>query len=341
MAGIDREEEMQHLILALILVCGIYASPLSAEAQSTVDIKEWEVPWEDSRPRDPFAENENSVWFVGQLTGYLARLDVETGDFTKIDLEEGSGPHNLIVSDLGIVWYAGNRTASIGRYDPKAADIEKIAMPDAAAVDPHTLVFDEKGHIWFTVQRGNFVGRLNMASRQIDLVSSKTDRSRPYGIKVAPDGIVWVVLFGTNKLARIDPETLALSEVELLREEARPRRLEITSDGRIWYVDYAKGRLGVYDPSSEDFKEWILPSSETSRPYGTALDSQGRIWMVETGVLPNLFVGFDPSTETFFSSTPVPSSGGTVRHMHFHTPSGSVWFGTDTNYIGRAIVEPN
>ena len=26
--------------------------------------------------------------------------------------------------------------------------------------------------------------------------------------------------------------------------------------------------------------------------------------------------------------------------MHYHEPSGTVWFGTDTNYIGRAIVEP-
>ena len=144
-----------------------------------------------------------------------------------------------------------------------------------------------------------------------------------------------------TNFGKIDPDTLALSEVDLTREEARPRRLEVTSDGRVWYVDYAQGRLGVYDPGSEEFKEWILPSGETSRPYGTALDSQGRIWMVETGVLPNLFVGFDPSTETFFSSTPVPSGGGTVRHMHFHAPSGTVWFGTDTNYIGRAVVEPN
>ena len=167
---------MKKLISAITLIIALCVLPRSAYAQSTVDIKEWEVPWENSRPRDPFAESETSIWFVGQLTGYLARLDVETGDFKKIDLEEGSGPHNLIVDDSGIVWYAGNRTASIGRHDPKTTNIEKIAMPDAAAADPHTLVFDGKGHIWFTVQRGNFVGRLNMASRQIDLVSSKTER---------------------------------------------------------------------------------------------------------------------------------------------------------------------
>ena len=71
-----------------------------------------------------------------------------------------------------------------------------------------------------------------------------------------------------------------------------------------------------------------------------ASDDQARIWMVATGVEPNVFVGFDPKTEEFFSETPVPSGGGTIRHMHYYAPAGAVWFGTDTNYVGRAIVAP-
>lgn len=331
---------MHKLTHSFMFVLAFCAAPFLAQAQSTVDLKEWKVPWEKSGPRDPFAENKNTVWFVGQRSGYLARLDVETGHFTKIELEEGSGPHNLIVGQDGIVWYAGNRKALIGRYDPEAKEMQKIAMPNPAARDPHTLVFDGKGHIWFTVQNGNFVGRLNINSHAIDLIPSKTDGSRPYGIKIAADGTVWIVLFGTNKLAKINPKTLTLSEVELPRDEARPRRLEVTSDGRIWYVDYAKGRLGVFNPESENIEEWVIPSGEASRPYGMATDSQGRIWMVASGVDPNLFIGFDPATDTFFSSTPIPSGGRTVRHMHYYEPTGTVWFGTDTNYIGRAIVEP-
>ena len=72
-----------------------------------------------------------------------------------------------------------------------------------------------------------------------------------------------------------------------------------------------------------------------------ASDSKGRLWMVATGVQPNVFVGFDPATEEFFNATEVGSGGGTIRHMHYHEPSGAVWFGTDTNYVGRAIVEPD
>ncbi len=327
----------------LCLFVGISAlvlgSPVFADS---VDVKEWKVPYEQSRPRDPFAESATSVWFVGQRTGYLAHLDAETGEFTQVKLKDGSGPHNLIVGSDGIVWYAGNLNGLIGRYDPATKEFEEIMMPDARARDPHTLIFDKgEQNIWFTVQGGNMMGRLNIESRKVDLIKSRTPGSRPYGIKTAPDGSVWVVLFGSNKLAHIDSQKLTHDEIELPRSEARPRRLEVLADGRVWYVDYAKGMLGVYDPGSEQFTEWEMPQGAGSRPYGMASDSHGNLWMAASGVQPNVLVGFNPVTESFFGATEIESGGGTIRHMHYHEPSGAVWFGTDTNYVGRAIVEPD
>ena len=330
---------MMRALLSSFAAIAATMVPSWVQAES-LDIKEWQVPYEHSVPRDPFAESATSVWFVGQSGGYLANLDTETGDFTRVPLKKGSGPHNLIVGSDGIVWYAGNLNRLIGRYDPATQQIEEIMMPDDAARDPHTLIFDEgEEHIWFTVQNGNMMGRLNIESRKVDLIRSRTARSRPYGIKLAPDGSVWAVLFGSNKLAHIDANTLEHEEVELPRAGARPRRLEVLDDGRVWYIDYAKGMLGVYDPVNESFNEWLMPQGERSLPYGMASDSSGKLWVVATGVQPNEFMGFDPDTESFFATTKIQSGGGTIRHMHYHEPSGAVWFGTDTNYVGRAIVE--
>ena len=326
---------------------GLFAGSIATLATSLVladslDIREWQVPYEHSVPRDPFAESATSIWFVGQTGGYIANLDTDTGEFVRVPLKDGSGPHNLIVGSDGAVWYAGNRNRLIGRYDPATKTIEEIMMPDEAARDPHTLIFDEgEEHIWFTVQGGNMIGRLNLESRKVDLIRSQTARSRPYGIKLAPDGTIWAVLFGSNKLAHIDPGTLELVEIELPHTGARPRRLEVLADGRVWYVDYAKGMLGVYDPVSKSFDEWQLPQGEGSRPYGMAADSNGNLWFVATGVQPNVFMGFDPKTEAFVGATEIGSGGGTIRHMYYHESSGAVWFGTDTNYIGSAIVEPD
>ena len=326
--------------IVLTLLVSMLWLPQSAPAD-TVDIREWEVPWANSRPRDPFVEPTGRVWFVGQRGHYVASLDPDTGEFERFELEPGTGPHNLIVAgqnEDAVVWYAGNLNAHIGRLNPRSGQIDKFPMPIPEARDPHTLVFDDIGDIWFTVQGGNFVGRLATHSGEVSLIEVPTKRARPYGIKLNSKGEPWVVEFGSNKLLRIDRDEMAVEEIELPNAESRPRRMAITSDDSVWYVDYALGRLGRYVPADGSIKEWDLPSGDKSQPYGMAVDRQDRLWLVETGVSPNRFVGFDTKTEAFFSETDVPSGGGRIRHMYYHEPSGEIWFGTDTNNVGRAKV---
>ena len=84
------------------------------------------------------------------------------------------------------------------------------------------------------------------------------------------------------------------------------------ADGRVWYVDYAKGMLGVYDPASKDFTEWQMPQGVGARPYGMAADASGNLWVAASGVQPNVLVGFNTRTETFFGATEIQSGGGTI-----------------------------
>jgi virginiamycin B lyase len=324
---------VMRVAVALPLLCGADA----VHAQ-TFDIKEWPVPWERSRPRDPYHDEQGRVWFVGQQGNYIAYLVPESGEFKRFEIEEGTNPHNLIVDRDGMVWYAGNRNGRIGRLDPKTGEIRTFMMPDSEARDPHTLVFDSKGDIWFTVQGGGFVGKLTTATGEVKLLKAPGERTRPYGIVVDGEDRPWIVLFGTNKLATVDPGTMELRTIDLPRAEARPRRVEVTPDGMVWYGDHDAGYLGRYNPKTGEFKEWAAPSGASARIYAMAVDDQSRIWMVETGVQPNRFVAFDPKTEKFTPATPVPSGGGTVRHMMFYKPTREIWFGTDTGNIGRIRV---
>ncbi|HEX2250136.1 MAG TPA: hypothetical protein VHH32_07275 [Gemmatimonadales bacterium] len=317
---------------AATLLCS--ASHVAAQ----VPIREWPVPYPDSRPRDPFVDSRNRVWFVGQKGNYLAYLEPASGNFRRFELEEGTLPHNLVVDQKDRVWYAGNGNAHIGRLDPESGKITKYPMPDPAARDPHTLVDDRKGNIWFTVQNGNFVGRLVKKTGKVDLIEVATANARPYGIEVDSRGRPWFNEFGSNKIGTVDPATLRVKEYALPDDGARGRRIAITSDDRIWYVDYARGYLGRLDPTSGKFREWALPGGVKALPYAMSADSKDRLWIVETGSQPNRLVGFDPKTEKFFGVTPIPSGGGTVRHMVFDDRSGQIWFGTDNNTIGRAQV---
>jgi len=316
----------------------LLADPVQAAEQlNPVDIKEWNVP-DAGRSRDPFAVNASSVWFVDQGGSYLEHLNPLTGKIKRWALEDEPGPHNLIVGSDGMVWYSGNLSAYIGRFDPRSGKIDKIKMPNGTPRDPHTLVFDKsEKHIWFTAQHGNVVGRLTLASRKIDVIKMQTGGARPYGIAVAPNGVVWVALLGTDKLASIDPGTLKLTEHKV-SPGARPRRVDVAPDGRIYYADYRRGFLGRLDPKNSKLDEWALPAGSNSGPYGMAVDKRGRIWVVETGVSPNTFVGFDPAKNAIISITPIPSGAGSVRHMHYHHATDTVWFGTDEDTIGRAQV---
>lgn len=321
------------------------ASP-ALDAQE-VEIQEWEVPYPESRPRDPYVAPDGRVWFVGQRADYAAVLDPATGEFTRHDMPEGAGPHNLIVSEDGTVWYAGNRAAHIGRMDPVTGEVTQFPMPDERAGDPHTLIHDGRGGIWFTVQGGNFVGHFDPGSGESRLIEAPQapgrggamGSSRPYGIKLDSRGDPWVALFNTNLLARVQQDAMELETFEL-PEGARPRRLVVDSRDRVWYVDYARGKLGRLDPSSGEVSEWDSPGGERARGYGMAIDPDDRIWYVETGPEPNTFVGFDARTEEFISVTPVPSGAGAIRHMYYDASTNSIWFGTDANTIGKAALPP-
>lgn len=330
---------MRHISFSTLLMTAatFLLCPGTAVQAEQAQIEEWDVPWERTRPRDPDLAPDGSVWFCGQGGHYLGHLDPATGEITKRDLPEGTGPHNLIVDTDGQVWFAGNLKGYIGRMDPDSGEIERFPMPLEAAGDPHTLVFGDRGEfIWFTVQRGNFVGRLERSTGEVRLMEVPTPQARPYGIIVAPDGTPWFTEFGSNKLAYIDTEALEVVEVPLPREEARPRRLAATSDGRIWYGDYATGMLGVHDPEGGGFREWELPGGEGAMPYAVTVDPEDRIWTVETGPAPNRLVGFDTGSEDFVSITPIPSGAGAVRHMIYDPARDAIWFGADTNTVGIA-----
>ena len=315
---------------ALLTLAALLLLPHSATALEAPAIKEWQVPWEKSRPRDPWV-HDGQVWFVGQASHYLAHFNPATEEFRRYELPDGSGPHTVIADDRG-AWYAGNLKRHIGLVDPQSGDITRYDMPGSGWLDPHTMAFNDQDDIWFTLQGGNRIGFLKTDSGDVKLHPVPTKQARPYGLIMRNDQ-PWVTLFGSHKLATVIDGKV--QEIPLPRKEARPRRLDTTPDGMIWYVDYAKGYLGRYNPEDNTFKEWRAPAANDAAPYGMAADSAGRLWFVETGVSPNRVVGFDPKTETFSEPKAIPSGGGTIRHMFYHKADNAIWFGTDTNTLGR------
>jgi len=288
----------------------------------TVSIKEWVVPSLGSRPHDPLAASDGSIWWTGMWANVLGRLDPKTGVMKEFPLKTASsGPHGLTEDKSGNIWFTANSASYIGKLNPKTGEITEYKMPDPAARDPHTPIFDQKGTLWFTVQNANMVGRLNPMTGEIKLVSPPTPRTNPYGMVVDSKGTPWFVQFGINKLSSIDPNSMAIKEYTLPDSATRPRRIAITPDDVLWYSDYSRGYLGRFDPKTGAVKEWPSPGGRSSQPYGiTAIKDV--IWYSESAVTPNTLVRFDTKTEKF-QTWIIPSGGGVVRNM-MATPEGNL-----------------
>jgi virginiamycin B lyase len=287
--------------------------PVLVEGSVKVSFHEWQVPTPGSRPHDPLAAPDGSIWYSGQMANVLGRLDPMTGKIKEYPLPPMTGPHGLTFDQAGMIWYTANFGGYIGRLDPATGAVKQYPLPDADARDPHTPLFDRNGILWFTVQSANLLGRLDPKTGAIRLVASPTPRSNPYGMVINSKGVPFFDEFGANKIGSIDPATMEIREYVLPRAATRPRRIAITSDDMIWYGDYAQGFLGRLDPKTGAVTEWPSPGGPHSRPYGmTALDDV--IWYSESGVKPNTLIRFDPKTETF-ESWVIPSGGGVVRNM--------------------------
>jgi virginiamycin B lyase len=278
-----------------------------------VTMKQWPVPTPGSRPHDPLAARDGSIWYSGQLANVLGHVDPKTGAIKEYHTNDQTGPHGLVEGPDGNIWFTGNFRSLIGKLDPKTGQVTEYKLPDTAARDPHSLTFDRSGILWFTVQNGNFVGRLDPKSGEIKLVKPPTANARPYGILVNSKGIPFFDEFGVNKIGSIDPKTMQITEYNLPNPDARPRRLAITPDDAIWYTDFARGFLGRLDPATGKVTEWQSPSGPKSAPYGIVF-TKGALWYSESFAKPNTLVRFDPQTQKF-QTWAIPGGGDIVRNM--------------------------
>jgi virginiamycin B lyase len=101
----------------------------------------------------------------------------------------------------------------------------------------------------------------------------------------------------------------------------------IDDDQQLWYAGFKRGHIGILDPASGQVTE-----------YAMAVARNDCIWIVETGRMPNRLAGFDASAGSFLTESDIPSGAGSVSHLFYHEAGGEIWFGAETNYIGRAIV---
>ena len=62
-----------------------------------VNFREFQVPTPGSRPHDPLATRDGAIWYTGQLSNKLGRVDPKTGAIREYPLKTPqTGPHGLV-----------------------------------------------------------------------------------------------------------------------------------------------------------------------------------------------------------------------------------------------------
>ena len=102
-----------------------------------VSIKEWVLPTPGSRPHDPLAAPDGTLWYTGHMGSLIGHLDPKTDKITEYHTKTPiSGPHGLTMDKDGNIWYTGNFKGYIGKLDTKTGQFTEYKT--GAARDPHT-----------------------------------------------------------------------------------------------------------------------------------------------------------------------------------------------------------
>jgi len=116
------------------LLCALAFATAMGAAGAQVTIQEYPLPsrvgahdvWADPAPGGP-------VWFSGQRSGELGRLDPQTGKVDMVPLGARSSPHGVILDGEGNPWLTDGGQNAIVRVDAKTRAVKAGRCPKAPA----------------------------------------------------------------------------------------------------------------------------------------------------------------------------------------------------------------
>src|ERR1700681_2922603 len=198
---------MTRMIAVAMLACA-----LACGSARAAQVSYFPVP-AGSHPHDVAPAPDGSVWYTGQRTGDLRRLDPKTGKVEIIPLGKGSAPHGVIVGPDGAAWVTDSGLNANVRVDPKTKELKTWPLPTTRANSSlNTAAFDGEGRIWFTGQRGIY-GRLDPATGAMTIWDAPKGVG-PYGITATPDGQIYYVSLAGSFLGKVDLENGATTVIE-------------------------------------------------------------------------------------------------------------------------------
>jgi hypothetical protein len=112
-----------------------------------VNIREWVAPTLGSRPHDPQAAADGTIYWAGMWGNVIGHVDPKTNAIKEYPLPTTrTGPHGLTMDKEGNVWYAGNFGGLIGKLNPKTGEVKEYKMPGPGGARSAYPRLRQEGH---------------------------------------------------------------------------------------------------------------------------------------------------------------------------------------------------
>ena len=252
-----------------------------------------------------------AVWYSDVRFNQIVRLNPTSGELRPFEVPTpDSWPFSLVRDRRGRLYFTERVGNKLGRLDPATGRFEEfpVATPHA---QPAGLTMTPDGHLFFTQNSANRVGHFNPATGQLQDIGIPSPASPgpfygPAGIASDAEGNVWFAELD-GRLGRIRPEARdRVEEFHLPNPRWRPGGVVVDRWGVVWFTGLDGNLIGSFDPEFKVFRTYPLPSgapdsrpmsppeisargeapitgmvARTTRPFGIAAASTGRIWFAE------------------------------------------------------------
>jgi virginiamycin B lyase len=315
-----------------------------------VIVTEYDLARKEALPHDVIVDADGHAWYSDFGNQYVGELDPKTGKVTDYALpllrpEQPKGSLDMEFDPSGDnIWIGMSYQAGTSVINRKTKQIKTYPLPkEWAGLTTQTNMAsvahsDVDGKLWMDDTENHHMYRLNVSTGEWENKGEATSTDGKtisgYGIPTDKFNNVYMLEFGNTRIGMLDAKTNVAQIWNTPIVRSRPRRGRFDDQGHLWFAQYGGNAIGMFDPTTQQIKEYQLPTPWTD-PYDVVPTKGGtEVW---TGsMLTDRVVRLTPKTDDVVEYL-LPHSTNIRRVFVQETgPRPVLWVG---NNHGAAIVK--
>jgi len=253
-----------------------------------------------------------------------ARADLEVSETGLSDLGAAA---EINPDAQGRLWISDYGAGEVWGFDPVGNSVEVYPVGGSPSDARH-----DGTNLWWADGASNSVGRASTKFARITRWEMPGANSL-YGTALDDSGRLWVTSANSSHLYRLKPATPKDELCTYTLPDGGKCTYIVSSAGYLWLGDWVNGRLLRLRVSDNSLASWSLPAG--SRPFGMALDGEGKLWYADQGL--QVLARFNPN-DGRLDSYALPEGGGTAPAM-IAVVDGKVWY-TEQGLASIGVLDP-